>query len=334
VGFDYSFTMPCGIQGPLYVNYENGVWLPISDDSKLIHFTADSAKDPAYVSDKGPGTGDSSWDPRLIGPLISGKATNFIKKMADENTPFFLCYWSPMVHLPHIPPDQFDGRDVKGQTPTPHIDMILDLDQQVGRIIQALKDAGVYENTLIIFSSDNGGLYDQVGLKNGHDSSGGFRGFKNDPYEGGHRVPFFAAWPGMIKPDSDSDEPIAIHDVVATMAEVLDIPLREDQAMDSLSLVPLLHGEGEFINRQDFLLQGGSRNELIYRSGQWKMIIQSDHHMTKWDPVALFNLEDNPLEEESENLINDPAQAERVQTMHERYMQIRQSGERTTAARR
>ena len=105
-----------------------------------------------------------------------------------------------MVHLPHCPPEFFDGKKIMGQTPTKHLDMLLDLDMQVKRIVDALHATGKYDNTLLIITSDNGGLADQPAGKKGHQSNGGWRGNKNSPLEGGHRVPFFAVWPSQITP--------------------------------------------------------------------------------------------------------------------------------------
>ncbi|QDU90275.1 Arylsulfatase precursor [Pirellulimonas nuda] len=328
-GFDYSYTLPCGIQGPLYVAYENGAWSPFAADSRIIHFSAKSAGDPAYVSDKGPGMGDSRWDPSRVGPMIAAKAAAFIENSAAEEKPFFLCYWTPAVHLPHLPPAQFDGRKVRGETPTRHLDMLIDLDQQVGKIVGALRGSDVLDNTLLIFSSDNGGLNDARGQAAGHDSSGGYRGFKNQPYEGGHRVPFFAVWPGKIEPGSRSDEPVAVHDVAATMAAAVGAPLGPQQAQDSYNLLPLLLGQAGFVGRDELLLQGGSQHEVIYRRGDWKLIVQSNRPATQWRPAALFNLAQSPLEAEGENLIDDPEQAARVKSMLQRYRQLRSSGERT-----
>lgn len=333
VGFDYSYTLPCGIQGPLYVAYENGKWSPFNEgESELIHYTAETAGDPAFVSSKGPGMGDSHWDPSRVGPMVSDKATQFIDEQAGRDRPFFLCYWTPMVHVPHLPPEEFDGLSIRGATPTHHLDMILDLDQQVGRIVSALKKAGVWSNTLFIFSSDNGGLSDGRAQRAGHDSSGGLRGFKNQAYEGGHRVPFLAVWPGRIKPGSESSQPVAVHDVVATMAAAVDQRIGENQARDSLNLLPHLLGQEGFEGRKELFLQGGSHNQVIYRQGDWKLIIQSNREANQWDPIALFDLAADPLEKESSNLIDDPAQSERVQRMLARYVEVRESGARTTPA--
>lgn len=330
IGFDTSYTLPCGIQGPTYVAYENGVWSPFADDSELIYFTSDSGGDPAFVSDKGPGVGDSRWDTVSIGSRLGSKATAFIEREAANDKPFFLCYWTPMVHLPHLPPREFDGRQVRGAAPSHHLDMVIDLDQQVGRLVSSLKETGVYNNTLFIFSSDNGGLNEGKGQRAGHDSSGGYRGFKNQPYEGGHRVPFFAVWPGHIEPGTESAEPIAVHDIAATMAAVLGQPLTDEQAKDSLNLLPLLEGDTDFAGRDEFLLQGGSGNQLIYRRGDWKLIIQTNPKLTKWEPLALFNLTETPLESELNNLVNDPQQKTRVDAMMKRYRELRDSGVRTT----
>lgn len=331
VGFDYSYTLPCGIQGPMYVAFENGGWSPLADDSELIHYTAETAPDPKFVSDKGPGMGDSAWDPREVGPLLSAKAVDFVRDNANAGRPFLLCYWSPMVHVPHLPPETFDNKPIRGETPSRHLDMVIDLDQQVGRIVAELKRTGVYEETLFVFSSDNGGLLDRRGEAAGHDSSGGLRGSKNLPYEGGHRVPFFAVWPAAIEAGAENDTPVAVHDLVATFAAALGVGLEEDQALDSLNLMPLLSGEALSTSREEFLLQGGSRHELIYRRGPWKLIIQSNHKLTKWEPLALFHLDENPLEEESRNLVADPAHADRVREMFDRYRELRESGERTAA---
>lgn len=132
-GFDYDFTTPCGIQGPIYLLYENQVWHPIADDSEIVFLSESNAVDPKQVSDKGPGLGDSRWDAREIGKRLSAKAASFIKSSAENEAPFFLYYCSPMVHLPHCPPEDFDGKRIRGETPTRHLDMLLDLDMQVKR---------------------------------------------------------------------------------------------------------------------------------------------------------------------------------------------------------
>lgn len=328
IGFDYSLTLPCGIQGPYYAVYENGTWFPLASDSKIIFVDKQSAIDPAFVADKGPGLGDSNWDAREIGKLISSKAVDFI----DENSgdePFFLCYWSPHVHVPHTPTKEFDGKQVAGATPVKHLDTLIDLDQQVARIVAALKKNNEYENTLIVLTSDNGGLGFKRTREAGHDSSGQWRGFKNSPHEGGHRVPFVVVWPGTVKPGTVSDEPIINHDMLATMAALLHVNVPDDQAKDSLNLLPLLNGKGIYHRREYLMLQAGSQHQVMFRKDGWKLIMQSDHKLTKFEPTALFNLSSNPDEKESENFVKDVEQQGRISAMRQQYLQIRRSEERT-----
>ncbi|GAL81945.1 choline-sulfatase [Algibacter lectus] len=158
---------------------------------------------------RGGGIGDSNWDPKQAGPILVGKAVDYIKDQAESNKPFYMYYCSQAVHIPHEPPAEFNGKKIKGITPGKHGDMIYELDLQVGLLVKALKDAGLYENTLLVFTSDNGGLsFDKDMNKAGHVTSNGLNGSKGSIYEGGHRVPFFAIWPGRIKSNIVSTMPI------------------------------------------------------------------------------------------------------------------------------
>lgn len=329
LGFDYSFMLPCGVQGPIYTAYENENWFPLGKDSRMIYLDEKTAKSPRIVSDKGPGMGDSNWDTQEMGQRLSAKAVDFINTKAGRG-PFFLCYWSPTVHIPHCPPDEFDGVKIKGSTPTVHMDMIRDLDLQVARIIKALKENGVYENTLIIFTSDNGGLPNSASINAGHDPNGGWRGHKNDPHEGGHRVPFIAVWHGLIKEGAVCDEAVINHDMLATMAALLKQDVPKNEAMDSLNLLPLLTGEKGFKAREYLMLQSGSRHEIMFREGDWKLIMDSDHDLSKFEPIGLFNLTKCPIEAEEHNLVKHPEQQGRIKTMRRKYLEIRNGNKRTT----
>ncbi|VGO19798.1 sulfatase family protein [Pontiella sulfatireligans] len=328
-GFDYDFTLPCGIQGPIYTCFENEQWYPLKKDSKIIYLDDTTALHPKDVSDKGFGLGDSNWDTSKIGDIISAKAVGFINTNAKKKAPFFLYYCSPMVHIPHCPPDEFDGKKIKGATPSRHLDMVLDLDQQVRRIVAALKAKGVYDNTLIVFTSDNGGLsIDKDTAKAGHKSSGQWSGAKNSPLEGGHRVPFFAVWPGHIKPGT-TDEPAINQDMLATFAALVGTQVPKDQAQDSNNLLPLLLGKNGFKQRNFIVMQAGSQNEVMYRKWPWKLIIQSDHQCSKWEPKALYNLKDNPTENRKFNFVKNPEYKQLVEKMKKEYLEIRTSGQRT-----
>ena len=330
-GFDYDFTTPCGIQGPLYLLYENEQWYPLEKDSKIVYFNEKNATNPKDVSDKGTGPGDSNWDTRKIGDLLSSKAVDFIKDSAAKEKPFFLYYCSPMVHVPHCPPDTFDGQRIKGSTPTEHLDMAVELDLQVKRIVDALKETDEFENTLIVFSSDNGGLTDGPATKkHGYAPGGGWSGSKNLPLEGGHRVPTFAVWPGHIQAGV-TDELAVNQDMVATFAALVGTEIPKGQAQDSNNLLPLLTGKGEFKQREFWANQAGANQELMLRKMPWKLIIQSDFKRTKFEPKALYNLKGDPTE--SKNLIKNPEFKEIVDQMFAEYMDIVKSGRPTVPGR-
>lgn len=327
-GFDYDYTQPCGIQGPIYLHFENEVWAPLSESSKLIHLNERTAINPKDLSSKGAGMGDSAWDARQVGQNLSSKAVGFIEGHAGK-APFFLYYCTPTVHVPHCPPDQFDGKEIKGATPSLHLDMLLDLDQQVRRIVDCLKATGEYDNTLIVFTSDNGGLQvDKETAASGHRSSGGWAGSKNSPLEGGHRVPFFAVWPGHIEPGV-TDELAVNLDMLATFAALVGTEVPRDQAQDSNNLLPLLLGKGDFQQRDFLVQQAGSQKEIMYRKMPWKLIIQSDAKLSKFEPKALYDLEKNPHEKWNQNLLGNPEFKPIVERMLREYLEILRSRQRT-----
>ena len=329
LGFNYDFTVACGVQGPTYLAHENGAWYPWDTGSTLIYYD-----NPEFVSDKGPGIGDSNWNSRELNMLLADKAVNFITSSAASEAPFMLYYCSPAVHIPHTPPSSIDGDPIAGTTPSDHLDMNRVLDLEVKKIVDALKTAGVYDNTLIIFTSDNGGLNDPEAESLGHRSSGGFRGTKNSRYEGGHRVPFIAVRPSGCSATLSIDAIARGSGILAFIAEVMGSSFPDDQALDSHSLFPIFLGDTDHEPRTEMMQQGGSAPEIMFRDGPWKLIIQSSvghNNLVRADTTAvgLFNLQDNPNETESSNFINDPAYASRVTTMYDRYWEIREASART-----
>lgn len=330
LGFSYDFTVACGVQGPTYVAHENGVWYPWEAGSSLIYYN-----DPNFVADKGPGIGDSNWDSTELNMLLADKAAAFITSSAAGSAPFMLYYCSPAVHLPHTPPTSIDGDPIAGTTPSDHLDMNRVLDLEVKKIVDALKAAGEYENTLIIFTSDNGGLSDPDAETAGHKSNGGFiRGTKNSALEGGHRVPFIAVWPSVIPANTSSDSMINGSDILATIADVMGASFIDTEAKDSYSYFPLFLGNTTHEPRTEMMQQSGAtaNNEVMLRQGPWKLIIHSTvgHNLMNQGSTtaaALYNL-DTDLKENT-NLIDDPAQASRVTSMYNRYWELRNASART-----
>lgn len=325
-GFDYSLTFPAGIQNVPYAVYENSKWMPLAHDSKIGYISQANMSKINVKLDKSEGLGDLNWDPHDMGPLLVNKAVDFIKREANGAKPFFMYYCSQAVHLPHTPCDSLGGVAVKGSYATKHMDMIKELDIQMGMMVATLKEKGIYDNTLIIFTSDNGGLTFSKTLKAGHNPSDIYRGGKNQIHEGGHRVPFIAHWPKKIKSNSVSKEPILGLDVMATLAAVNNVPIADNQAMDSHNLLPILKGKKSAKGHPYLMVQGGTSKEVAIIEDGWKLIIQIDKK-DKTDqvrkPTALFNLHDNPSEIEAKNLILESEHKERIMQMFDKYNQTR-----------
>jgi arylsulfatase A-like enzyme len=168
----------------------------------------------------------------------------------------------------------FQGKTQSG----PHGDFIFELDWIVGELLDTLVRLHVADNTLVIFSSDNGPevltVY-HMRRDHGHDGAHPWRGMKRDTWEGGHRVPFLVRWPGKVPAGSTSQETICLTDVMATVAAVLGVTLPPDAAEDSVNILPALRGERLDPPRDILLHQGfGGIRTLAIRSGPWKYL----HH--------------------------------------------------------
>lgn len=326
-GFEYSLTLPAGVQDVPYAVYENSNWLRLRKNSRVD--IIDNMKMAKFhiKLDKDEGLGDSNWDPHIIGPLLANKAVSFIKKNAKKEKPFFMYYCSQAVHLPHAPAKELNGIKVAGTTPSRHMDMIKELDIQVGMIINQLKKEKVYKNTVFIFTSDNGGLLnaDKNTSKSGHNVSDIYRGGKNQAYEGGHRVPFIVSWPNYIKKNITS-KPVLGLDIMATLAAITNQKIEEGQAVDSYNLLPILKNSKSKDIHPFLIVQGGSKKQGIIIEDDWKLIVtfdKKDKTNKKRIPVSLFNLKDNIREKESENFINNPKYKKKVEELFNKYNRIR-----------
>jgi arylsulfatase A-like enzyme len=148
------------------------------------------------------------------------------------------------------------------------------VDAMIGRVLDSLDRAGLADDTLVIFSSDNGPVwYDRDVERFGHDSSGGLRGMKADAWENGHRMPFLVRWPGKVSAGTVSDQLICFTDLLVTFASITDAELAEDTAPDSFDLLPVLLGEqpeNEPVRRSLVIRSGGGA--MTIRSGTWKLI--------------------------------------------------------------
>jgi len=202
-------------------------------------------------------------------PRFTDEAVGVIRDHARSKSeqPLFLYLAYPAPHTPWLPSESFQG--VSGAST--YGDFMAMVDHMIGRVLTELQDTGMEEETLVIFSSDNGPVwYDWDVQRYGHDSSGGMRGMKGDAYEGGHRMPFIVRWPGQVKSGSVSDQTVAFTDVLATFAAVTGVELPEGQGPDSASFLPALQGN-DTSTRGPLVLKS-ARGHFTIRSGKWKYI--------------------------------------------------------------
>lgn len=264
-----------------------------------------------------PGPMAKSWNPYDILPTITEKTVEWIGKQ-DKEKPFFayLAFNSP--HYPIVPNKEFHGKSKAGY----YGDFMIETDAMVGKVMAALEEHGLAENTIVIFTADNGAetlAFDRLEKFN-HWSSGEFRGVKRDIYEGGHRVPFIVKWPGKVKAGSNSDEVVSQVDLAATFAKIIDYPLTKEEAIDSYNLLPvLMEQEYEKPLRVATVQNTGSKGYAI-RQGDWVLIDASSGAAKKETKSYLnnFGLKTFPKDTPSLlfNLKKDPRQSKNLSDKH------------------
>lgn len=294
IGFDYSFLMPAtqdrvpcvfvenhrvvnlDPKDPIQVNYEK----PFSgeptgkNNPELLKMKPSHGHDQAIVngiSRIGYMTGGKSaqWVDEDIADTFSAKATAFIDQQ-KQSKPFFLYYATHDIHVPRTPHPRFAGKTGMG----PRGDSIAELDWSVGEILKALDRNGLTDNTLVIFSSDNGpvvddGYQDQAVEKLGsHKPAGHFRGGKYSNFDGGTRVPMMVRWPGHVNADSESAALISQVDLFSSLASLAGQAIPKEAAPDSLDMLPALLGKSK-TGRQSLVEHAGV---LSLIEGDWKLI--------------------------------------------------------------
>jgi len=230
-------------------------------------------------------------------PTLVKRAVKIIKDHAQKKSdkPFFLYYASPIPHQPWVPMKEFAGKSGLG----PYGDFLMQMDWVVGQINDALKKTGLDQDTLLFFTSDNGvGPVAHKMMKDkGHHSSEKFRGMKAFRYEGGHRVPFIAKWPGKLPAGTTSESTINFTDFFATFAELLKISLKNEfpSAVDSHSFFPALYEPEKRFPRPPMVHR---LNAL--RANDWKWIHPgrtTPFEKTSLEEYELYDLKTDPGEQ-------------------------------------
>ena len=273
--------------GPLEVGFDEFFGIPATNDRVPTVFVRDhrvvglDPEDPIRITYQDPGKNSPMkkqaagrgrigwtsggkaawWKDTDIADTLTGEAVKFIGK--HQAQPFFLCFTPHDVHAPTIPHPRFAGTSGLG----PRADMVHELDESVGKVLATLERLGLTNNTLVILSSDNGAYKTVEGA---HRPNGPWRGVKSQLWEGGHRVPFLAKWPGRIAP-GESSALVGLVDLPATVAAVVGRPLPAGSAPDSFNLLPLMTGKDRNAGRDHLVLMSG-KGDLALRQGPWKYI--------------------------------------------------------------
>ncbi len=298
IGFDYAFFIPAtgdrvpcvfvenhrvaGLdpKDPIRVSYQG----PIGNEPtglthpQLLKIKADRSHSQAIVngvSRIGYMTGGTAalWKDEEIADVLAQRAVAFIERQ-QAGTPFFLFLAPHDIHEPMVPHPRFRGTSGCGWRG----DVIHQLDWTIGEVLAALERKGFTKDTLVVFTSDNGGAikdtYDD-GTNHLHalqPPNGVLRGSKGALHEGGHRVPFIARWPARIPAGVDSAAAFSHTDMIATLAALIGQPLPKGAGSDAASVLPALLGEKGAAGRSQFVLQNNNGNVLALRDGDWKLI--------------------------------------------------------------
>ena len=265
-GFDYFFGMESP-NFPPYVFIENDRTLGLPDS-------------PARLQEGGmnrPGPMLPGWNQTEVMPELTRRAVRYVEAATTgpARQPFFLYFPLTAPHYPIVPAAEFKGRSQAGG----YGDYVVQVDATVGAVMDALERTGQADNTLVIFSSDNGpevlefrvAAYARI-QAHGHHSMGDLRGTKRDTWEGGHRVPFIARWPGRIPAATENAEPICEIDLMATCAALLRVPLPADAGEDSANILPLLLGEKPAGPARPAIVLHSGNGKFGIRRGDWVFI--------------------------------------------------------------
>lgn len=280
------------------------------------------------------------WKLVEILPALERRAVQFIETAAKGGKPFFLYLPLTSPHYPVVPAATFKGRSQAGD----YGDFVAQTDHVVGAVLDALKKSGVADRSLVIFTSDNGpevtgevnpGAYDRL-KEFGHASMGDLRGAKRDAWEGGHRVPFIARWPGTIRAGTVCDETVCHVDLMATLAAVLGVQLPADAGVDSVNILPALRGEKRSAPLREATVHHSGQGKFAIRKGDWVLILASTGddngkrgeppwfreargYTTLAAPGELFELSSDPAQK-TNRYDSEPAKVKELAALLERYV--------------
>lgn len=290
-GFDYFYGIQASLDMAPYVYIEN-----------------EKATKPGTVTKAFFRKGAAAEDFEAVDCLknFAEKSVAFIDRAAPKDEPFFLYLPLTSPHTPIVPSEKWQGKSSIGA----YGDFLMETDWVVGEVLAALKKHGVEDETLVVFTTDNG-CSPAAKIPNlekqGHKPNGDLRGHKADIYEGGHRVPFIVRWPGKVTPGTETTRLTCQTDFLATCAELLGKPLAADAGVDSVSFLPTLK-DAKVVER-DAIVHHSIDGAFAIRQGKWKLCLckgsggwsnpRPGKAPKDAPPVQLFDLESDPAEQKN-----------------------------------
>ncbi len=220
------------------------------------------------------------WHFEQLLPTWADKAESYIQTRVAADEPFFLYMSMTSPHTPLSVNKHFIGKSGLNNL---YADLVIETDHILGRVLDALGRHGVADNTLVIFASDNGcahyagtfadgrGNGEACMEAQGHYSSGPYRGYKSDAWDGGHRIPCIARWPDVIKPGQTCDALVCLTDLMATCADLTGVALPADAGEDSVSMLPLFQQAGD--EQRTTVVHHSVSGKFAIRDGRWKLVL-------------------------------------------------------------
>jgi len=262
-----------------------------------------------------------NWSLQAVLPALAERAERFIRQQSAAKQPFLL--YLPLT-TPHTPLAVNEPWRGSSGLNSDYADLVMETDAVVGRVLDALDQAGLTNETLVLFTSDNG-CASYIGVPpleaQGHFPSGPWRDYKASVFEGGHRVPFVVRWPQVVSAGKVCSQLVQQADVMATLADIFKVTLPANAGEDSFSLLPLLQGSNAPVRTQ--AVNTACNGLPAYREGSWKLILQPD--AAAGTEVQLYHLDEDPRE--AMNLAG--SETDRVAAMRRAFEQVITSGRST-----
>ena len=326
LGFDSFFGIAASLDMVPYTFIENDRVTVLPTVDKAFPMMAGR---PGGQTRKGPAAAE--FEAVDVLPTLTKRAVDYIgahAAAAKDGKPFFLYLPLPAPHTPIAPTPEWQGKSGLN----PYADFVMQVDASLGAVLAALAEGGIAENTLVIFTSDNGcspqAKFDEL-LAKGHNPSHHFRGTKADIFDGGHRIPFIVRWSARVKAGQTSEQLICLNDLFATCAEILGAKLPDNAGEDSVSILPALEGRAaaplrqalvhHSINGSFAIRQGNWKLELCADSGGWSAPLPNSKASKELPPVQLYDLAAD-IGEANNFQAEHPEIVERLRELLEKYV--------------